>query len=593
VSVSGEGTTIVQRAQQLVNVQSGSGYGRLQVLWLVLDDWQRNPLAGLGNGSFNGHLPGVPPSAHVWIYSMGLAILHDSGVVGVVLFAWFLVEVCLTLFRAIRSTNEPALQALGIGALGAATCMLFGAQTTSSMYLMLLWVFVGLAGAVPALVTRFRLRDPELQTSARKAASTLIPTGDSSGPGVSGEEPTAALDVEEMDRTVLHVYDNGDLGGMQRVLLVTARGLKDYGWQCTAICGDNGPLAENLMRAGVTAEALTIGNKHRFVRALPQLVRYIRRQRPSGVIVYGAIVGCVGGLAARLAGVPCVVYQTGSPAYYYSWDARRRLRNAFVERIACACSDIVWCISVGNRDLYRAHKATRPDKLRLVPLCVPHEVLEQIHDQEEQPDQSPGRAPQLSISVGLLQGLGWERAAPIIGFVGRLAHVKGVDVLLRAYQGIIQLLPDARLLIVGDGPEQNSLMQLANDLGISAGVAFIGAQEDVVPYYLLADVIAQPSRHEEGGFVALEAMAAGRPVVATRVSGFIDSVVDGACGRLVPPEDPAALAEALLWVLHSKDHARQLGAQARERTLAEYSEDTMIGAVSQLLQIGLRARMLD
>ncbi|HET9979216.1 MAG TPA: glycosyltransferase, partial [Ktedonobacterales bacterium] len=359
-----EGEALAQRFSHLLDFTSGSGFGRLKVLELVLDDWLNNPLFGLGTGSFTGHLPGVPPSPHTWIYSMGLAMLHDSGSLGVEIFLFFLWGLFSALWRTIRGTPTSSARALAVGLFGAAVFMLIAAQATSSMYLMLLWLFLGLAAGMPILCAsaswqRLIMAGPAVTLSALDAtltdpATRVLPALPK---GRGAVEPRMTAIPAPSRGKVLHIYDTGTLGGMQRILLATARGLTKYGWASTAIVGDDGPLAHDLRKAGVRAIALPIAGKRRFTLAFFTLFWRILKAQPDVVIVYGAVVGCVAGLAARLAGVRCVVYQSGSPTFYYNWTRFKRLRNAVVERIACGCAAAVWSVSQENRRLYLANNA--------------------------------------------------------------------------------------------------------------------------------------------------------------------------------------------------------------------------------------------
>jgi glycosyltransferase involved in cell wall biosynthesis len=400
--------------------------------------------------------------------------------------------------------------------------------------------------------------------------------------------------VRDADRPlgVIHILDSGALGGGPRALLTTARGLRAFGWASSALCGDDGPLAGDLARLDIPAEALPITGQSRFLARMPALIRRLRRYRPDAVIIYGPIAGCLGGMAARAAGVPLVVYSAQYPSYYADHDWLRRLRNATVERIACACADAVWCLSTADRDLYRKRQPRRTRKLHIIPNCVSDDIFLAIQRH------SGGTAPGVPVP-GTYQGeevaafrayLGLPPTDRIIGFVGRLVPEKGLDVLLRAYRLVQRALPSVRLMIVGEGPEKPMLEHLASELGIAERIVFAGPQRDVVPYYLLADVIAVPSRYEPFGIVAIEAMAAARPVVASRTGGLLDSVQDGVCGRLAEPGNPDALANALLWVLQSPAQAQQLGARARERALQEYTEGKMSNRVNQLLVTTPRRR---
>jgi len=175
------------------------------------------------------------------------------------------------------------------------------------------------------------------------------------------------------------------------------------------------------------------------------------------------------------------------------------------------------------------------------------------------------------------------RGSPVILYVGRLIPAKGVDTLIRSAPHVFDVLPDAKVIVVGDGPYCEVLQSLADQLGITSRVDFAGTQRDVSPFYRKADVAAVPSLYEPFGIVAVEAMAASLPVVASNVGGLADSVVDGVTGWLVPPGDPEALADALLRILSLPDGGANMGRAGRERVLGNYTEDKMCERISELL----------
>jgi glycosyltransferase involved in cell wall biosynthesis len=332
---------------------------------------------------------------------------------------------------------------------------------------------------------------------------------------------------------------------------------------------------------------LPIAGKHHFLRACPNLFSRIRRIQPAAMIVYGPIAGCLGGIVARLARVPSVVYSAGYPAYYSDYTLARRARNAMVERISCACADVVWCKSASDVQLYHRRIPAHHSRFHQVPNCVSQVIINRLHELAPNEMERTLTRP-LQANIAALRGQwGLTPADVVVGFVGRLVPWKGVDVLLHAHRQVAQVIPQVHLLIVGDGVERANLVRLAEELGIAQRTIFTGEQGDIVPYYLVADVIAVPSREEPFGNVAVEAMAASRPVVASRVGGLADTVVDGVCGYLVPPDDPTMLAEALLSVLQSPQYAQQLGSAARQRALSEYSEQQLAVRLDRLLRIGL------
>lgn len=168
-------------------------------------------------------------------------------------------------------------------------------------------------------------------------------------------------------------------------------------------------------------------------------------------------------------------------------------------------------------------------------------------------------------------------SAPIIETVAALIPQKGVSDLLLAAKHVLAHRPDAIFLIVGDGPLASTLQQQAKDLGICSACRFTGLRSDVHRLMALADVVAVPSVWEEpAGLVVIEAMAAGRPVVATRVGGIPEYMQDGTTGILVEPRNPEQLAHALLKLMDSPDLARLMGQAGRERASQRFSMDQWV-----------------
>jgi len=174
---------------------------------------------------------------------------------------------------------------------------------------------------------------------------------------------------------------------------------------------------------------------------------------------------------------------------------------------------------------------------------------------------------------------------PTVSFAGRLVREKGVDILLHAFAKIVQELPDARLLIAGDGPERDNVHRLARKLGIASSVDMTGhLSRDVLEQTCEAAwVQAVPSLWAEPfGIVAVEAMMRGRAVVATAGGGLSEIIRDGLTGYLVPPGDAQSLADALLKLLRDRAVADRMGAAARSDALLRFSES---GFADQLLEL--------
>ncbi|MBI3784966.1 MAG: glycosyltransferase family 4 protein [Deltaproteobacteria bacterium] len=156
---------------------------------------------------------------------------------------------------------------------------------------------------------------------------------------------------------------------------------------------------------------------------------------------------------------------------------------------------------------------------------------------------------------------------PRLLYVGRLSHEKGVDIAIAALPAVLERAPDARLQVAGDGPLRTVLRDLAKKFGLADRVEFFGfvSNHEVRRLLSEASIVAVPSRSEGFSLVALEAAQAGRPVVASRLGGLPEVVVDGATGLLVPPESPPALAAAILKLIADPAGAQVMAANACRR----------------------------
>lgn len=171
---------------------------------------------------------------------------------------------------------------------------------------------------------------------------------------------------------------------------------------------------------------------------------------------------------------------------------------------------------------------------------------------------------------------------PLVLCIANYQYQKGPDILLHAWQNVHAFVPSARMLLVGTGELRDQLERLAGALGLSEYVQFIGPLEDVRLILARSDIFVLPSRHEGLPNALLEAMAAGLPCVATRVSGSEDLIVDGESGLLVPPEDPYALATALLLLLRDHERARAMGEAGRERVTQAFQHRQLIERLREL-----------
>jgi len=182
------------------------------------------------------------------------------------------------------------------------------------------------------------------------------------------------------------------------------------------------------------------------------------------------------------------------------------------------------------------------------------------------------------------QALGVPAGAPFLLTVARLTPQKALDVLLAAIPAVLSRYPRAYFACVGEGPEQLRLLAQARALGIDEAVHFLGHRDDVPALLAAADLFVLPSRFEGHPLAALEALAAGLPVVGTRVCGLDEAVLDGETGRLVEPDQPRALAEAILELLPDADRRARMGEVGRRLVADQYSARRMARATMALYE---------
>ena len=315
-------------------------------------------------------------------------------------------------------------------------------------------------------------------------------------------------------------------------------------------------MAERFRALG--AEVLLLGWSRarplwRFVLALRQVLASLR---PDIVHVQYLAPGLAAVAAARLARVPTVLTTMHAPGYGLHVRVFVRTARLLSDAFICVSENLerFWCGTPA-----RLRPAATP-KHRTIHNCVDVEGLRAV---ARDADRAQVRA---------ALGLG---DAPTIGVVGRLRSEKGQRTILAALPRVLQDVPAAKLLVVGDGPDRGALERLAAELGVAANVRWTGhvAPERVPELYTAMDVLAVPSRYEAFGLVAAEAMAMSLPVVGTATAGLSEVIVPGETGLLVPPEDPFALANAVLELLREPARARAMGERGSERAGACFSRE--------------------
>jgi glycosyltransferase involved in cell wall biosynthesis len=323
-----------------------------------------------------------------------------------------------------------------------------------------------------------------------------------------------------------------------------------------------GSLRGAFLECGVEVVPLRM-EKRQPLGALFRLFRLMRRRRFDLVHTHLLHAGLLGRPLARIARVPAVIHTQHNTLH---WESRSRMISC-ANRISLRAADRV--VAVGERvaRMVETHGGVPANRIQII-----HNGIDTARFR---PD--GGRE-------GLTGFTDIPADAPVIAMVAGFRRVKGHAVMLDAMVKIRRVLPEARLLLVGDGPRRSAVEEAVARRGLADRVVLAGAREDVHRLLPGCAVAVLPSWEEGIPVSALEAMACGLPVVATRVGGTPEVVEDGRTGLLVPPGDPRTLTAAVVGLLRQPDYARALGKEGREVAKTRFDVSRMVKKTALLYQ---------
>lgn len=299
------------------------------------------------------------------------------------------------------------------------------------------------------------------------------------------------------------------------------------------------------------------------LRALAATRRLLREVRPAIVHTHMAKAGTVGrAAAASMRPRPATIHTFHGHVLdgYFRAGVQRAFHQT--ERLLAKVTDVLIAVSPQVRDDLLLLGIGTPERWRVVPLGLELGSFAAVRGPTGQLRQRLGVGPQV----------------PLVGALGRLVAIKDLGTLVRA----VARLPDTHLALIGDGDERPALEQLVASLGLEDRVHLPGWADDVPAWMADLDVVALSSRNEGTPVALIEALAAGRPVVATAVGGVPFVVHDGRNGWLVPPEDPAALAEVIEACLADPAEAARRAAAGRTEVLERFAAERLVADVRAL-----------
>jgi glycosyltransferase involved in cell wall biosynthesis len=350
---------------------------------------------------------------------------------------------------------------------------------------------------------------------------------------------------ESSRRSVLHVSQPTE-GGVGRYVADLAADQVARGWDVAVVSPTYGELSDRIAAEGARHVPWTAGRMPgpSSVLHATSLARIVGRERPDVLHLHSSSAGLSGRLAVR--GRRTTIFQPHAWSFEAVGGPLRAAAAAWERRGARWTTAIV-CVSEAEQRRGEEHG------VRARWFVVPNGVDLQAYSEASAEERAAAR-----------RGLELEEG-PLVVCIGRLSRQKGQDVLLDAWPALRARVPDAQLVLVGDGPDGNELRRRAG-----GDVHLVGHRTDAGEWLAAADVVALPSRWEGMSIGMLEAMARGRSIVATDVPGALEALEDDA-GAVVRPEDPAALADAIAVRLLDPARAAAEGRRARQR--AEQAHD--------------------
>jgi len=366
---------------------------------------------------------------------------------------------------------------------------------------------------------------------------------------------------------LLHIVGGSSFGGAAKIILRLAQKMRADGWRVDILTTDP-VFGAAATRQGLGVMALDVIRREIRpwwdLRGLFRLYTFLRRERYLVVHTHTSKAGFVGRLAAWLAGVPVIVHTAHGFAFHERTPRVTRVFYSALERLASQ-----WCDRIVS--VTEFHRRWALD----LGICSKHKIVAIPNGIASEEPTS------LIATVELRRSWKARPGEPVLLTVGRLAPEKGLEHLLEAASLLRRMGQGFRVVLAGDGPLRAPLERLAENLRVGDLVTFLGYREDIADLLAASDLVVLPSLREGLSIALLEAMAAGKAIVTTRIGGNMAVLSQPDAAVLVRPGDPQALCDAILQCCADPALRGRLGINARLLFKGRYTEDRMLNSYRQ------------
>jgi glycosyltransferase involved in cell wall biosynthesis len=360
---------------------------------------------------------------------------------------------------------------------------------------------------------------------------------------------------------ILHTEWSDGLGGQEKRVLAEAVGLFKRGHHVVIACKEDARIKGEATKAGLAVHTFPL-RKPYDIGSIMSLTHFIRANKFDIVSTHSGVDSWIGGLASRLSGTPVL-----ARTRHLNIPLKRSILN-FIHYLP----DVYITCGENMRDNLIGKCGFPAGKVVSIPTGI-DPVFSNVNKNRDARTK-----------------YGIDIDSPVITYVGILRSVKGHEVTFRAVKTVVESMPDAKFLIVGDGPREAALKDYVADLNVSDHVIFSGFVDDIAEIYSFTDVAVLSSWSEGLPQSLLQAMASGVPVVATRVGGVPEVVIHEKTGLLVEAGDHEALAKGVIRILNEHGFASQIAENAKELVQKDHSLDHMIDKIEDLYNTLLKQK---
>ena len=380
---------------------------------------------------------------------------------------------------------------------------------------------------------------------------------------------------------VLQVLE-ATVGGTRRHLSLLVTHLDPSRFEVSVICSvrRDPSFIEDLRRMEEREVEVAVVSMTRHISPLKDLFaclriwRLIRQRRCDIVHTHSSKAGVLGRMAARLVGVPVILHSPHGFAFQADLGKMKSSFYRGIERVMGRLTTRLVCVSESEREIALVNRIAYKHDMNVIPNAVDPSWWDVGVDGER-------KRREIGIPPDHL----------IVGMVGDLRPQKGYEYYLDAAAQVLKHFPNVTFLILGDGALREELERRVRRLNIEKSVRMMGYRADIAEIYPLMDVFVLTSLWEGMPYSILEAMAARRPVVATRIPGSQDVVLDGITGMLVPPRDKDAIAQAIPELLHDPTKRKNMGEEGKRRVEDRYELQNQIESLEALYEDMLAHRV--